>query len=156
LLSEQDRSRWDRSAIAEGAALVREALSRRPPHRFVLMAAIAAVHDESASWSETDWDEILGLYDLLVDTWTSPVVQLNRAIALGFARGFAAGLAVLDDLSADPQLARYPYLAAARADFLTRLGRFQDARLAYEEAIVLTENEAERTFLKRRLAGLAG
>lgn len=152
LLAEQDRSRWDHSAIEEGVALVRESLARRPPNRFALMAAIAAVHDESASWSETDWEEILGLYDLLVETWTSPVVRMNRAIALGFARGFEKGLAELDELGADPQLARYPYLAASRADFLVRLGRLTDARIAYEEALVLTENDAERAFLERRLA----
>jgi RNA polymerase sigma-70 factor (ECF subfamily) len=156
LLADQDRSVWDHSAITEGAALVRESLSKHPPHRFALMAAIAAVHDQSRSWSETDWQEILGLYDLLIETWTSPVVQLNRAIALGFAHGFEAGLAVLDDLSAEPQLARYHYLQAARADFLTRLGRNEEARLAYEEAIVLTDNEAERAFLERRLADVAG
>jgi len=156
LLADQDRSVWDHTAITEGAALVRESLSKHPPHRFALMAAIAAVHDQSRSWSETDWQEILGLYDLLIETWTSPVVQLNRAIALGFAHGFEAGLAVLDDLSAEPQLARYHYLQAARADFLTRLGRTEEARLAYEEAIVLTDNEAERAFLERRLADVAG
>jgi RNA polymerase sigma factor (sigma-70 family) len=155
LLQDQDRTRWDRAEIAEGVALVREALRGHPRSRFALMAAIAAVHDESASWNETDWKEILGLYDLLVETWTSPVVRLNRAIALGFARGFAEGLTELNELAADPQLARYPYLAAARADFLTRLGRVDDARIAYEEALVLTDNEAERTFLEGRLAGAA-
>lgn len=155
VLADQDRSRWDRPAIAEGVALVRESLSGRPPHRFALMAAIAAVHDESASWSETDWEEILGLYDLLVETWTSPVVRMNRAIALGFARGFAQGLAELDELGGDPQLARYPYLASSRADFLVRLDRPADARIAYEEALVLTDNAAERAFLERRLAAVA-
>lgn len=155
LLSDQDRSRWDSRAIQEGAELVRESLSTRSPHRFSLMAAIAAVHDESPSWSQTDWEEILGLYDLLAETWTSPVVQLNRAIALGFARGFAEGLVVLDELGADPRLARYPYLASSRADFLARLGRTADARVAYEEALVLTDNDAERAFLERRLAGIA-
>ncbi|HEY5222820.1 MAG TPA: DUF6596 domain-containing protein [Microbacteriaceae bacterium] len=155
LLADQDRSVWDRAAIDEGIALVRESLRVRRPgggqSRFALMAAIAAVHDEAASWNETDWGEILGLYDMLIDIWTSPVVRLNRAIALGFARGFAVGLAELDELGADPQLARYPYLAAARADFLVRLGRRADARIAYEEALVLTDNETERAFLQARL-----
>lgn len=151
LMEDQDRSRWNRGAIAEGAALVREALRARPPGRYALMAAIAAVHDESPSWSETDWVEILGLYDLLVDVWVSPVVRLNRAIALGFADGPAEALAELDELAADPRLARYPYLAAARADALRRLGRSTEARLAYEEAQILTDNAAEQAFLQRRL-----
>ena len=156
LLEDQDRSKWDRSAITEGVALVREALKLRPPSRFALMAAIAAVHDESGSWSDTDWREILGLYDLLLEKWPSPVVRLNRAIALGFAVGPAAGLAELDALGAEPQLARYPYLAAARADFLARLGRSDDARTAVEEALILTENDTERRFLQTRLSELTG
>ena len=156
LMENQDRSKWDRSAITEGVALLREALQRRPPGRFALMAAIAAVHDESESWSETDWQEILGLYDLLQDRWPSPVVKLNRAIALGFAVGYTEGVAELDALGAEPQLARYPYLAAARADFLTRLGRLDDARVAFEEALILTENDAERRYLQTRLSGLSG
>jgi RNA polymerase sigma factor (sigma-70 family) len=156
LLEDQDRSKWDRSAITEGVALLREALTLRPPSRFALMAAIAAVHDESRSWSDTDWQEILGLYDLLLEKWPSPVVRLNRAIALGFAVGPAAGLAELDALGAEPQLARYPYLAAARADFLARLGRSDDARTAVEEALILTENDTERRFLQTRLSELTG
>lgn len=156
LLENQDRSKWDRSAITEGAALLREALHLQPPGRFALMAAIAAVHDESNSWSDTDWQEILGLYDLLLEKWPSPVVRLNRAIALGFAVGHAEGLAELDALGAEPQLARYPYLAAARADFLTRLGRFDDARVAFEEALILTENDTERRYLQTRLSELTG
>lgn len=154
LMENQDRSKWDRSAIDEGVALLREALNLRPPGRFALMAAIAAVHDESKSWSDTDWQEILGLYDLLMETWSSPVVKLNRAIALGFAVGHAEGLAELDALGAEPRLARYPYLAAARADFLTRLGRFDEARVAFEEALILTENDTERSYLRSRLSEL--
>ncbi|RAX43997.1 RNA polymerase sigma factor [Arthrobacter sp. AQ5-06] len=156
LMEKQDRSKWDRPAIDEGVALLREALAARPPGRFALMAAIAAVHDESGSWSETDWQEILGLYDLLMDSWPSPVIQLNRAIALGFAAGPAAGLAELDALGTEPQLARYPYLAAARADFLTRLGRLDEARVAFEEALILTDNETERGYLRTRLKELTG
>jgi len=156
LMENQDRSKWDRSAIDDGVTLLREALNQRPPGRFALMAAIAAVHDESASWSDTDWQEILGLYDLLRETWPSPVVSLNRAIALGFAVGHSEGLAELDALGADPQLARYPYLAAARADFLTRLGRRGEAKVAFEEAFILTDNETERRYLRTRLSELAG
>ncbi|MDQ0800149.1 DUF6596 domain-containing protein [Arthrobacter sp. SLBN-112] len=156
LLENQDRSKWDQHAVTEGVALLHEALAYRPPGRFALMAAIAAVHDESGSWSGTDWQEILGLYDLLMERWPSPVVRLNRAIALGFAVGPAEGLAELDALGAEPQLARYPYLAAARGDFLVRLGREDEARVAFEEALILTDNEAEQRFLRARLGGLGG
>ncbi len=156
LLADQDRSRWDRGAIEEGVALVREALSRHPPGRFALMAAIAAVHDEAPSWGATDWGEIVGLYDLLVTLWPSPVVALNRAVALGLALGPDAGLAALDELATEPVLATYSYLASARADFLRRLGRAEEARVAYEEAILLCENEVERAFLIERLSQVAG
>jgi RNA polymerase sigma factor (sigma-70 family) len=150
LLAEQDRSQWDRAAIADGIALVRQALRRRPPGRFALQAAIAAVHAEAPSWEATDWDEVVALYGVLVQVWPSPVVALNRAVAVGFARGPEAGLAELDALAAEPQLATYPYLAASRADFLRRLGRETEARTAYDEALVLTDNEVERQFLEAR------
>lgn len=156
LLAEQNRARWDHDAITEGVALVREALRRRPPGRFALMAAIAAVHDEAESWDSTDWREIVGLYDLLVALWPSPVVALNRAVAVGFAEGPAAGLDALDPLTTEPQLAGYSYLAAARAEFLARLGRIHDARTAYEEALILTENTIERDYLTHRLDQLQG
>ena len=155
LLEEQDRSAWDRAAIAEGVALVREALRRRPPGRFALQAAIAAVHAEAPSWRDTDWREIVALYNLLRDRWPSPVVALNRAVAIGLADGPASGLAALEPLVDEVQLARYPYLAAARADFLRRLGRTEQARIAYEEAILLTDNDVERSFLRRRVADLS-
>ncbi len=152
LLADQDRSCWDHAAIGEGLELVREALCRRPPGRFALMAAIAAVHDEAPSWDATDWGEIVGLYDLLVELWPSPVVALNRAVALGLAVGPDAGLAALDALSAEPVLATYSYMASARADFLRQLGRTGEARVAYEEALLLCENAVERTFLVDRLS----
>jgi RNA polymerase sigma-70 factor (ECF subfamily) len=155
LLADQDRARWDRDAISEGVALVREALRRRPPGRFALMAAIAAVHSEAPSWTETDWREVVALYDILVQIWPSPVVALNRAVAVGMADGPAAGLTALDALQDEPQLATYSYLAAARADFLKRLGRIEDARIAFEEALLLTENEVERSFLAGRLRELS-
>ncbi|MBO0875178.1 MAG: sigma-70 family RNA polymerase sigma factor [Pseudonocardia sp.] len=151
LLAEQNRARWDHDAITEGVALVREALQRRPPGRFALMAAIAAVHDEAESWDTTDWREIVGLYDLLVALWPSPVVALNRAVAVGFAHGPTAGLDALEPLTTEPQLAGYSYLAASRAEFLARLGRTHDARTAYEEALLLTENTIERDHLTHRL-----
>jgi RNA polymerase sigma factor (sigma-70 family) len=155
LLADQDRDRWDKPAIGEGADLVREALRRRPPGRYALMAAIAAVHDQAPSWDQTDWREIVALYDLLVQLWPSPVVALNRAVAVGLADGPATGLAALDELAAEPQLAGYGYLAAARADFLRRLGRLDDARTAYQEALLLTENTVERQFLTERLTQLS-
>jgi RNA polymerase sigma-70 factor (ECF subfamily) len=154
LLPDQDRTRWDRTAIKEGVALVHEALARRPPGRFALMAAIAAVHAQAPSWESTDWSEIVGIYDLLVEMWPSPVVALNRAVAVGLAHGPAAGLVALDALGDDPLLATYSYLASARADFLRKLGRSSDARMAYEEALLLSENAVERAFLLDRLGQL--
>src|SRR5215469_13555628 len=112
LLADQDRSLWDRAAIAEGLGLVRQSLRRRRPGRWALMAAIAAVHAESPSWERTDWPELAGLYDLLIERWPSPVVALNRAVAIGFAHGPNAGLAAIDRLAGHPQLAGYGYLAA--------------------------------------------
>jgi len=154
LLADQDRSDWDRAVIGEGVALVREALRRRPPGRFALMAAIAAVHAESPSWNATDWREIVGLYSLLLAIWPSPVVALNRAVAVGFADGPEAGLDALDALATEPVLAAYSYLASSRADFLRRLGRVTEARLAYQEALLLTENAVEREFLENCLRRL--
>ena len=154
LLADQDRSRWDRAAITEGVALAREALAGRPPSRFALMAAIAAVHAEATTWDDTDWAEIVSLYDLLARIWPSPVVSLNRAVALGLAHGPGAGLAALDELDGEPQLVGYPYLPAARADFLRRLGDTDAARTAYREALALTGNEVERQFLTVRLGEL--
>jgi RNA polymerase sigma-70 factor (ECF subfamily) len=155
LLSDQDRGLWDRAAIAEGCALVRQALRCRPPSRFALRAAIAAVHDEAPSWEATDWTEIVGLYDLLIRDWPSPIAALNRAVAVGFAEGPEAGLAALDALTLVPQLASYGYVGAARADMLRRLGRVTEARTAYEEALLFTENEVEREFLVSRIAELS-
>ncbi|MGN6636842.1 MAG: RNA polymerase sigma factor [Oryzihumus sp.] len=156
LLPRQDRRQWDRAAISEGVALVRDALRHHPPGRFALMAAISAVHDEAPSWADTDWAEILGLYDLLIQLWPSPVVALNRAVAVGFAHGPAAGLRALGPLTAEPQLAGYGYLAAARSDFLHQLGRTQEALTAFHEALLLTENLTERDHLAQRLQALEG
>ena len=152
LLSEQDRSRWDADEIAEGIALVREALRRRPPGRFALMAAIAAVHAEAPTWSATDWAELVGLYEVLTIIWPSPVVSLNHAVAVGFAAGPAAGLFALDALADEPQLANYAYLASSRADFLRQLGKSDEASAAYRTALSLTDNEVEADFLTARLA----
>jgi RNA polymerase sigma-70 factor (ECF subfamily) len=155
LLADQDRGLWDHRAITTGTGLVREALRRGRPGRFTLMAAIAAVHDEAPTYADTDWREIVALYDLLAAVWPSPVVALNRAVAVGLALGPVDGLAALDALAAEPRLAGYGYLPAARADFLARIGDTSAARLAYQEAILLTENVVERTFLAQRLEALA-
>jgi RNA polymerase sigma-70 factor (ECF subfamily) len=153
-LPEQDRRQWDRRAIAEGLSLVRRSLRGGSPGRFPLMAAIAAVHAEAPTWKSTDWREIVGLYQHLVTVWPSPVVALNQAIAIGHAHGPQAGLDALDRLATEPQLAGYHYLTAARAEFLTRLNRVADARLAYQEAMLLTENTVEYDFLAARLSEL--
>jgi len=154
LLAEQDRSRWDRAEINEGLALIRAALEQRPPTRYALMAAIAAVHAAAPRWEATDWQQITDLYDALIQIWPSPVVALNRAIAIGEARGPQAGLAALDELATEPQLAGYHYLPAARAEFLRRLHRTGDARLAYQEARLLADNPVEQDFLTRRISEL--
>ncbi len=151
LLADQDRTRWDHAEINEGLALIRAALEQRPPTRYALMAAIAAVHATAPRWEATDWQKITDLYDALTQIWPSPVVALNRAIAIGEARGPQAGLAALDQLAAEPQLAGYHYLPAARAEFLRRLHRSDDARLAYQEARLLADNPVEQDFLASRL-----
>jgi RNA polymerase sigma factor (sigma-70 family) len=156
LLADQDRAQWDHAAIAEGIALVRIALGRRPPGRFALMAAIAAVHAQAPSWAATDWREIVGLYDLLVQIWPSPVVALNHAVARGLAEGPEIGLRALDALGTDPLLATYSYLASARADFLRKLDRPLEAREAYREALLLSENVVERAFLEDRISQIEG
>ena len=152
LLEDQDRAQWDRPAIAEGTALVRDALRSGRPGRFALQAAIAAVHAQAPTYRDTDWRQILGLYDLLGRKWTSPVVALNRAVALAMADGPEAGLAAIADLEHDGRLAGYRYLPAAKADLLRRLGRAQEAAQAYRCALELTANQPERDFLTRRLA----
>ena len=151
LLPDQDRTRWDARAIAEGTALVRESLRDGPPGKYALLAAINALHDEAPTWEDTDWPQIVGLYDHLMRIWPTPVVELNRAVAIRFADGPAAGLAALDQLADDPRLAVYPYLAAARADCLRELGRDTRSPPLYEEAILLTGNDVERAFLAERL-----
>jgi len=155
LLDEQDRSQWDRATIDEGIRLVRGAL-RGCPGRFALQAAIAALHAQAPSYQATDWPKIIRLYDLLGRAWPSPVVALNRAVAVAMADGPAAGLAELDDLERDGRLAGYRYLPAARADLLRRLGRADEAVEAYRAALELTSNHAERQFLARRLAQVQG
>jgi RNA polymerase sigma-70 factor, ECF subfamily len=151
LLSEQDRKRWDSRLIVEGVGLLTEALRRHPPTRYAVEAAIAAVHAEAPTWQDTDWSEVVGLYDVLLQLWPSPVVELNRAVAIGVRDGPQAGLDALAPLLADPRLATYSYLSATRADFLHQLHRWNPAADAYEDALALTDNEVERAFLSERL-----
>jgi RNA polymerase sigma-70 factor (ECF subfamily) len=153
LLSEQDRSKWDRASLSEGLLLAGLALSRAEPlGRYALQAAIAAVHARAESADATDWPMIVQLYDDLEIVWPSPVVRLNRAVAVGMADGPEAGLAVVEELEGDPALRRYHYLPATRADLLRRMGRREEAAEAYRRALVLVGNDVERRFLQRRLA----
>jgi RNA polymerase sigma factor (sigma-70 family) len=154
LLSEQDRSRWDRSLIAEGVAVLTDALGRTTPSRYAVEAALAAVHAEAPSWEDTDWSGIIALYDVMRTSWPSPVVDLNRAVAIGVRDGAESGLQALEPLTAEPALAIYHYLSAIRADFLRQLGRLPEAATAYEEALALADNAAERSFLGSRLAAV--
>jgi RNA polymerase sigma-70 factor, ECF subfamily len=155
LLEDQDRSSWDRAAIAEAHRLVDAALRAGPPGRFTLQAAIAALHAQAPSAPETDWAQIVTLYGELLARWPSPVVALNRAIAVSMVDGPAAALPEVEALALDERLAGYHYVPAARADMLRRLGRRDDAAAAYREALALTANRAEREFLAARLAELA-
>jgi RNA polymerase sigma-70 factor (ECF subfamily) len=156
LLDEQDRSRWNRALIDEGAALVRTAFSSQQIGAYSLQAAIVAVHAESPSASQTDWNEIVGLYDLLLRATPSPIVALNRTVAVAMRDGTEAGLAELDQLLAGGELDDYQLAHAARADFCRRLGRNTEAREAYGRAIKLTAQGPARRFLERRLAALPG
>ena len=151
LLSEQDRSRWDHRQISEGIELLTTSLGQQTPTRYAVEAAIAAVHAEAPTWEATDWEEIVSLYDVLRGLWPSPVVELNRAVAVGLRDGPRAGLAALAPLLDEPMLAAYAYLSSARADFLRQLELWPQAADAYEEALALTDNEVERDFLTGRL-----
>jgi RNA polymerase sigma-70 factor (ECF subfamily) len=151
-LPDQDRSSWDAAAIAEGAALLETALRRRAPGPYQVQAAIAACHAQAADPADTDWLQIATLYGELSRLTPSPVIELNRAVAVGMANGPAAGLAIVDRLAADGTLADYHLLPATRADLLRRLGRFDEAAEAYRRALALAGTDAERRFLHQRLA----
>ena len=151
LLADQDRSLWDRDQIAEGTALVERALSSRRIGPYTLQAAIAAVHAEAASAEATDRVQIVGLYDVLERVDPTPVVELNRAVAVAMRDGPAAGLAIIDALLARGDLDDYHLAHSARADLCRRVGRTADARRSYQRALDLTRQEPERRFLERRL-----
>jgi RNA polymerase sigma-70 factor (ECF subfamily) len=155
LLEDQDRSLWDRRMIAEGGALVRRALASRRVGPYTLQAALAAVHDEAATPAETDWAQIVGLYDVLIRIDPSPVVELNRAAAVALRDGPAEGLALVDALLARGDLSDYHLAHAARADLCRRLGRTGDARESYVRALALARQAPERRFLERRLRELS-
>ncbi len=160
-LPEQDRGGWDRRLIEEGHALVRECLARaestgRGPGRYQLLAAINAVHTDAPAWSDTDWSQIAALYDQLLAVDPSPIVRLNRAIAVAELDGPEVALAEVDRLpKIEPSLSAYHAWHATRADLLRRLGRGAEARAAYDAAIAATDNPAERAFLGRRRGQLA-
>ncbi|HVQ89141.1 MAG TPA: RNA polymerase sigma factor [Actinomycetes bacterium] len=151
LLADQDRAQWDADLISEGQSLVRQALVSRPPGRFTLQAAIAAVHSEAVTYEQTDWTEVLGLYTELVRVWPSPVVELNRAVAYAMVFGPQAGLAQIDALDSQGDLSGYAYLPATRADLLRRMNRRAEAGEAYRAALLLVDNDVERAFLQSRL-----
>jgi RNA polymerase sigma-70 factor (ECF subfamily) len=154
LLEDQDRRVWDAERIAEGRALLDRAMRMRRVGPYQLQAAIAALHDGAASAQETDWAQIAALYRILGEMTPSPVIELNRAVAIAMAEGPAAGLALVDALASSGRLDDYPYLHAARADLLRRLGLRPEAATAYQRALDLTANGPERAFLEGRLADL--
>jgi RNA polymerase sigma-70 factor, ECF subfamily len=155
LLADQDRSLWSRDQIIEGSALVERALASRRSGPYALQAAIAAIHAEAVSADATDWQEIVGLYDLLLRAEPSPVVELNRAVAVAMRDGPAAGLELVDAILARGDLQDYRLAHAARADLCRRLGQTAQARVSYERAIALTRQGPERRFLERRLLELS-
>jgi RNA polymerase sigma-70 factor, ECF subfamily len=155
LLDDQDRSLWNRDQIAEGASLVKQALSSRRIGLYTIQAAIAAVHAEALNAAATDWARIVGLYDVLVQADPSPVVELNRAVAVAMRDGPLAGLELVDAILARGDLENYHLAHAARADLCRRLGRTAEASASYERALGLTKQEPERRFLERRLAELS-
>jgi len=154
LLADQDRSLWDRGQIAEGRTLVERALASRRIGPYTLQAAIAAVHAEASTAAETDWTQIVGLYDVLIRAAPSPVIELNRAVAVAMRDGAMSGLVLVDRILDRGDLADYPLAHSARADLCRRLGKTADARASYERALGLTRQEPQRRFLERRLAEL--
>ena len=154
LLEDQDRKLWSRELIAEGSALVERTLATRRFGPYCIQAAIAAVHAEAPNFATTDWAQIVGLYDVLSRLDPSPVVELNRAVALAMREGPAAGLALIEAILARGELKNYHLAHAARADLYRRLGRGTEARASYERALALARQEPERRFLQQRLAQL--
>ena len=156
LLADQDRSRWDRGRQAQGRALAGTALAQRRPGPYQLQAAIAACHADAATGSDTDWRQIAALYGELLQFDPSPVIEANRAVAVAYAEGPAAGLAILDTLAASSRLARWPQLHIARAALLARCGRRENAVAAYRDALALEPADAVRQHITSQIAALEG
>ena len=154
-LKDQDRSRWDRAALAEADAMIVSSLRAAPPGRYVLQAAIASLYAEAPAYDQTDWPQLVALYDKLLQAWPSPVVALNRTVPLSMVAGPEAALAEVERLEGDERLSGYQYLPAIKADLLSRLGRLAEADAAYRRAFDLAANEAERAFLAEQFADLA-
>jgi len=154
LLDNQDRSLWNREYINEGVALVEQAIASKRFGPYTLQAAIASIHAEAPSTAETDWSQIVALYDLLVQAEPSPIIELNRAVAIAMRDGPAKGLELVDALLSRGELPDYHLMHSARADLCRRLGKTADARVSYQRALALTKQEPERRFLEQRMAEL--
>ena len=151
-LQDQDRSRWDRAALGEAHEIIVDCLRAGPPGRYVLQAAIASLYADAPAYDQTDWPQIVELYDVLLNVWPSPVVALNRAVPLAMVAGPRAALAEVEKLERDERLSGYHYLHAIKADLLSRLGRTAEAADAYRQALALAANDAERSFLAGQIA----
>jgi RNA polymerase sigma-70 factor, ECF subfamily len=154
-LADQDRSLWNREQIAEGKALVEQSLSARQVGVYAIQAVIAAVHAEASSAGATDWAQIVALYDLLAQATPSPVIELNRAVAVAMRDGPLRGLQLVDGILAQGNLTDYHLAHAARADLCRRLGKLPEAKASYQQALAIARQEPERRFLEKRLAELA-
>ena len=151
-LKDQDRSRWNRSALSDANRMIVDCLRAGPPGRYVLQAAIASLYAEAPTYDQTDWPQILALYDKLLEIWPSPVVALNRAVPLAMVAGPETALAQVENLERDGRLSGYHYLPAVKADLLSRIGRSEEAADSYRRAFELSGNDAERAFLAEQIA----
>jgi RNA polymerase sigma-70 factor (ECF subfamily) len=156
LLPDQDRSRWDRARLNEGRSLVEQTLARGRPGPYQLQAAIAACHADASTSGDTDWQQITALYGALLRFDPSPVIEANRAVAIAYSEGLTAGLAILDDLTASPNLTCWPQLHIARASLLAQSGRRKDAIAAYREALALEPTPPVRQHIAIQMAALCG
>jgi RNA polymerase sigma-70 factor (ECF subfamily) len=150
-LEEQDRSLWHAEQIREGTQIVESALRRGAAGAYAVQASIAALHANAKTAAETDWAQIAALYEVLLRTHASPVIEVNRAVAVAMARSVEEGLALLDEIERREELEEFHWLPAARADLLRRVGRMEEAAEAYRQALAMTTNDIERRFLRRRL-----
>jgi RNA polymerase sigma-70 factor (ECF subfamily) len=154
LLNEQDRSLWDHAQITEGMGLIQQALASRRFGPYTIQAAIAAVHARASTANDTDWSQIVALYDILIQADPSPIIELNRAVAVAMRDGPEAGLAIIDAILARGDLEDYHFIHSARADFCRRLEKMEEARASYQRALELSQQKSERQFLERRLSEL--